>query len=132
MRVLLLDTNIVSILFNLDHPLRSKCVEEIGDQECFISFMTRGELLLWPNANGWGNERRQRLARHMAQFTMLLPDEETCSLWADVMAESRRVGRTMETADAWIAATAKQWDLALMTADHRDFNHLDGLTLIPI
>ena len=48
------------------------------------------------------------------------------------MAESRRKGRPMEAPDAWIAATAMRWDMALMTADHRDFDHLAGLTLIPI
>lgn len=132
MRLLLLDTNIVSILFNVDHSLRSKCTKEIGDALCYMSFMTRGELLLWPKANRWGGERRANLDRHIAQFTALFPDEETCALWADVMAESRRAGRPMATADAWIAATAKQWELGLVTANHRDFDHLVGLKLIPI
>jgi predicted nucleic acid-binding protein len=27
---------------------------------------------------------------------------------------------------------ALQFDLALVTADYRDFEHLDGLTLIPV
>lgn len=132
MNFFLLDTNIVSILFNENHTLRKKCIKVIGDQQCYISFMTRGELLLWPKSNRWGAERRARLDQHAAQFATLFPDEETCSLWSDIMDASRRAGRPMATSDAWIAATAKRWDLALITANFRDFNHLTGLTLIPI
>ena len=132
MRAILIDTNIVSILFVPHHALNRKCIDEIGDRHCCISFMTRAELLLWPKVNRWGDERRSRLFQHITEYTTLLPDEETCEIWADVMAESRRKGRPMEAPDAWIAATAMQWKLPLMTADHRDFNHLAGLTLIPI
>jgi len=106
MRVLLLDTNIVSILLSVEHSLRSKCIKEIGDAQCYISYMISGELLLWPKANRWGDERRANLDRHIAQFTTLFPDEENCALWAGVMAESRWTGRPMATSDAWIAATA--------------------------
>lgn len=132
MKVILADTNIVSILFKLDHALRPKCVEAIDGQQCYVSFMTTAELLLWPNVNGWGYERRTHLSQHIAQFTTLFPDGDTCVAWAGIVAESRRAGRPITTADAWIAATAKRWKLALLTADYRDFEHLDGLTLIPV
>jgi predicted nucleic acid-binding protein len=46
MRVLLLDTNVVSILFKPDHSLHQKCFEIVAGYQWFISFMTRGELLL--------------------------------------------------------------------------------------
>jgi len=52
--------------------------------------------------------------------------------WADIVAESRLSGRPITAADAWIAATARQWDLALVTADYRDYEHIDGLTLVPV
>ena len=132
MRTILIDTNIVSILFLPRHALYQKCIEEIGDRYCYIAFMTRAELLLWPKVNRWGDERRSRLFQHITTYTTLFPDEETCEIWAEVMAESRRKGRPMEAPDAGIAATAMRWDMALMTADHRDFDHLAGLTLIPI
>jgi len=38
----------------------------------------------------------------------------------------------MTPSDAWVAATAQQWNIPLVTADYRDFEHLDGLTLIPV
>ena len=94
--------------------------------------MTCGELLLWPRLNQWGSTRRQELTRHIDLCTTLLPDKDTCVVWADIMAESRVVGRPMTAADAWVAAAARQWNLALVTADYRDFEHLDDLKLIPV
>jgi tRNA(fMet)-specific endonuclease VapC len=132
MRVYLLDTNIASYLFLPHHARYQKCVEEIDDRHCCISFMTRAELLLWPKVNRWGVDRRFKLLQHITSYTTLLPDEETCALWAGVMAESRWAGRPIATSDAWIAASAIRWELPLVTANHRDFDHLAGLILIPI
>jgi hypothetical protein len=55
MRVLLLDTNVVSILFK---PY-NKCFGIVAGSQWFISFMARAELLLWPRLNGGeqGGER---------------------------------------------------------------------------
>jgi tRNA(fMet)-specific endonuclease VapC len=132
MRVLLLDTNVVSILFKLHHALYDKCFVIVAGSQWFISFMTRAELLLWPRLNQWGAKRRENLIGHMDLCTTLLPDEGTFRIWADVMAESQDAGRPLTPSDAWVAAAARQWALALVTADFRDFEHLDGLTLIPI
>ena len=68
----------------------------------------------------------------MSLCTTLLADEHTCVHWTDIVAESRLAGRPITAADAWIAATARQWDLALVTADYRDYEHIDGLTLVPV
>ena len=132
MRVLLLDTNVVSILFKPDHSLHQRCFEIVTGHQWFISFMTRAELLLWPRVNRWGARRREELVNHIDLCTTLFSDEETCMLWADIMLESRVAGRPVTTADAWVAAAARQWDLALVTADYREFEHLGGLTLIPV
>jgi tRNA(fMet)-specific endonuclease VapC len=132
MRVLLLDTNVVSILFNPRHSLYGKCFGIVAGSQWFISFMTRAELLLWPRLNQWGPKRRAELISHMDLCTTPLPDEGTFGIWADIMSESRVVGRPITASDAWVAAAARQWDLALVTADYQDFAHLDDLTLIPI
>ena len=66
MRALLLDTNVVSILFKPDHTLHQKCFGIAAGHQWFISFMTRGELLLWPKLNQWGSTRREELTGHAA------------------------------------------------------------------
>ncbi|MGA2116944.1 MAG: hypothetical protein ABSH56_19570 [Bryobacteraceae bacterium] len=99
MSVLLVDTNVVSILFNRRHSLRQACIGAVAGHQLLISFMTRSELLLWPAANNWG-----------------------------------RIGRRIQTADAWIASAARQWDcpLELVTTDFRDYAAIEKLNVVPI
>jgi tRNA(fMet)-specific endonuclease VapC len=132
MRVLLLDTNVVSILFKPDHVLHAKSLGLVAGSQLFISFMTRAELLLWPRQNQWGPKRAEELRKHLELCTTLFPDEQTCGQWVEVSSESRLAGRPITTADAWVAATALQWDLPLITANYRDVEHLPGLTLVPV
>jgi predicted nucleic acid-binding protein len=54
MRVLLLDTNVVSILFKPDHSLHQKCLRITTGSQRFVSFMTRAELLMWPRCQPMG------------------------------------------------------------------------------
>jgi predicted nucleic acid-binding protein len=82
MQVLLLDTNIVSILFKKNHSLGQACLEAVLRQQLAISFMTRAELMLWPVTNDWGESRRAALSQHLALYTTLYPDERTCKIWA--------------------------------------------------
>jgi predicted nucleic acid-binding protein len=100
MRLLLLDTSVVSLLFKPDHALHAKCVVLVSESQLFISFMSRAELLLWPKWNHWGAKRAEELLKHIDLCTTLFPDEETCTLWVDIMDESRSVGRPIATADA--------------------------------
>jgi predicted nucleic acid-binding protein len=88
MRLLLLDTNIVSRLFKPDHSLHTKCFRIVTGHQWLISFMTRGELSLWPKLNRWGPERQGKLMSHTGLCTTLLPDETTCVAWADIMTEN--------------------------------------------
>ena len=132
MSVLLVDTNVVSILFNRQHPLRKACIEAVAGHELVISFMTRAELLLWPTANNWGEERRTSLEQHIALYLTLYPDERTCSIWVTVVDRCRRIGQPIQTADAWIASAARQWNCPLVTTDFRDYAAVDGLELVPI
>ena len=94
--------------------------------------MTRAELMLWPVANNWGESRRAALAEHIALFTTLYPDERTCAIWAGVVDRCRRTGQPIQTADAWIASTARQWGVPLVTTDFRDYAAIDDLDVVPI
>ena len=132
MNALLLDTNVVSILFNRHHALRQACVETVAGPQLTISFMTRAELVLWPVANKWGASRRAALEEHMALYLTLYPDEHTCAIWATIVDQCRRAGQSIQTADAWIAASARQWGCPLVTTDFRDYNAVDDLDVVPI
>ena len=104
MNVLLLDTNVVSVLFNKNHSLRPLCVEAVAGRQLVISFMTLAELLLWPAANNWGAARRAALATHLGWYTTLYRDERTCAIWR----------------------------IPLVTTNFRDYEAIDDLELVPI
>src|SRR5580700_11365081 len=108
MKILLLDTNVVSILFKRNHSLRGACLQAVAGRQLMISFTTRAELMLWPVANQWGDPRRAALAEHIALYTTLYPDENTCAIWAEIVGQCRRAGRPIQNADAWIASAARQ------------------------
>ena len=132
MSVLLIDTNVVSILFNRQHPLRNACLGAVTGHQLVISFMTRAELLLWPIANNRGASRRTAREQHTVLYLTLYPDERTCAIWATIVDGRRRLGQPIQTADAWIAAAARQWGCPLVTTDFRDYAAIDNLDLIPI
>jgi predicted nucleic acid-binding protein len=131
-KAFLLDTNVVSILFNRKHSLRDSCIKAVAGSQLAISFMTRAELLLWPAANNWGDQRRSVLAEHLDLYTTLYPDESTCAIWVAIVDRCRRAGLSSQTADEWIASTAIQWSLPLVTTDFRDYAAIDNLEIVPI
>jgi predicted nucleic acid-binding protein len=132
MSVLVLDTNVVSILFNRHHSLWSTCAQAVAGNHLVISFMTRAELLLWPTANDWGPARRSALERHMALYLTLYPDEHTCLIWVALVDACRRKGHTVQTADAWIAAAALQFGCPVVTTDFKDYSPIGNLNVVPI
>ena len=132
MSVLLIDTNVVSILFNRHHSLREACIETVAGHQLVISFMTRAELLLWPAANNWGESRRGLLEQHITLYLTLYPDETTCRIWSNIVDSCRRSGQSIQTADAWIASAGRQWECPLVTTDLRDFEAVDELEIVPI
>jgi predicted nucleic acid-binding protein len=132
MNVLLLDTNVVSIPFNRNHPLRQACMDAVAGHQLVISFMTRAELSLWPAVNNWGAARRDALEKHTGLYLTLYPDERTCAIWAAMVAQCRRVGHPIQTADAWIAASARQWRRPLVTTDFREYAAIEDLDIVPI
>jgi predicted nucleic acid-binding protein len=93
--------------------------------------MIRAELRLWPAANNWGVARHAALEQHTALYLTLYPDERTCSIWADLVDRCRRAGHPIQTADAWIAASARQWGCPLVTTDFRDYAAIEDLDVVP-
>jgi predicted nucleic acid-binding protein len=50
--------------------------------------------------------------------------------WAEVMVAARRAGRRLETADAWIAATACVYGAPLITHNANDYLGVPELEVI--
>jgi tRNA(fMet)-specific endonuclease VapC len=92
-----------------------------------ISFMTLAELERWPLERDWGQRRKLELAQHLTRYTVLPVSRELCCKWAEVSFAAKRKGRPIQTADAWIAASALYYQIPLITNNRGDYSVVDGL-----
>ena len=129
MSVLLLDTNIVSYLFKQDTRIRLYEPHLLG-AELAISLMSVAELFQWAGLHDWGPARLQRLEAAIQQYTLLPIDLEMCRWWASVRTQRSALGLPISPQDAWIAASALRYNLALVTHNPQDFQHIANLRLI--
>lgn len=130
MDIVLLDTNIVSFLLKSDS--RAASYEPyLQGQQLAISFMTVAELFQWAAVRNWGTDRVHQLEQTLLEtYTVLAFDINTCRLWGTVRAKCRSAGRPISPQDAWIAATALQHKLPLVTHNPVDFEIIEDLELI--
>jgi tRNA(fMet)-specific endonuclease VapC len=104
------DTDVVSFIFRND-TRAALYGPHLAGRVLTISFMTLAELDQWALERNWGVTRRQRLAEHLADYMVHPYDRDLCRWWATVRVACRRLGRPIEVADAWIAATALLYDI---------------------
>ncbi len=123
-----LDTSVVSLLFRnavqADH-----FQEEIAGRQPVISFQTHEEALFGAIKRSWGPRRVNQLRRHLDQFEMIGVTPELIDICAHLRSERESVGRPLNTADAWIAASALLLQCPLATTDE-DFVGIPDLDLI--
>lgn len=128
MTTVLLDTNIVSYLFKRD-TRAALYAPHLLDRELAVSLMTVAELFQWAAMRNWGKPRVRRLEQLLDHYTLLPIDVELCRHWAETRATRSRVGLPISPQDAWIAATARRYSLALVTHNPDDFTQIPGLTI---
>jgi tRNA(fMet)-specific endonuclease VapC len=128
-QAIVLDTNVVSYLFKRD-TRAALYRPHLAGRLPVISFMTMAELDAWAEVNHWGQKQRERLERFLAGYVIHFADRELCRLWAGVFAEARTKGRPIQTADAWIAATALLYGVSLLTHNSGDYTGVDRLQII--
>jgi tRNA(fMet)-specific endonuclease VapC len=121
----LLDTNAAIFYLNGD-----QAVKEVIDSAdaVFLSSIVLGELY-------FGAEHSGRVAKNIAQIeqfisgrTLLFSDKETARWYARVLNGLTRKGRPIPDNDVWIAATAFQHNLTVLTRDSH-FNEVDNLPI---
>ncbi len=129
MSYIVVDTDVVSFLFK-NHAVGFLYDPEIEGRTALVSFMTLAELTQWSLQYGWSPQRRHWLELYLARFTVVPSSEGLCRKWAEVMVAARAAGRRIECADAWIAATALEYDAPLATHNRRDYLGVPGLRIV--
>jgi predicted nucleic acid-binding protein len=67
---------------------------------------------------------------HLRQFAVVPYNVQVCLSYARTCAAAEKRGRPIDTADAFIAATALWLGIPLVTNNDRHFHGIDGLTVI--
>jgi tRNA(fMet)-specific endonuclease VapC len=124
------DTDVVSYLFRRDTRAELFWPSLVG-QPLVVCFMTVAELDRWALERNWGLQRQERMAALLEQFAIVMANRSLCRTWARVGDQARRKGRPIQVADVWIAATAIELGLPLVTNNHGDFAGVDDLILLP-
>lgn len=130
MSLVVVDTNIVSYLYKQD--TRGAFYEpHLLGNEAAISLMTVAELLQWAAMRNWGLPRVQHLeATITSKYTIVPLDFDTCRWWASIRTQRSAKGLPISPQDAWIAATALQYGVPLITHNPDDFDQITGLHII--
>ena len=122
------DTSVVSILFRRD-SLAPFYEAQLASKRLSICFQTLEEVWHGAAYDGWGDRRRRELEQHLERYAVIWPDDEIVHLCAELRAKRKKKGRELDSADAWIAATALSLGCPLV-ADDRDFVGIEDLDLI--
>lgn len=133
-RGVVLDTMVISWLLD-DRPnlLADRYRELIGLNPVLLAFHTVMELRYGALRAGWGELRRRRLERRIAELTVVQPDDEMITVCADLRMQCQEVGHALgdkvHDGDRWIAATAIRLAVPLVSHDGL-FDEAPGLDLI--
>jgi predicted nucleic acid-binding protein len=113
---LLLDTSAYSAMRRGDERLLAPVQEASG---VFVTPVVIGELLYGFAGGGLERQNRERLREFLdsERIDVLSVDEETAERYAVIRDHLRRQGIPIPANDLWIAASAAQHGLVLMTLD---------------
>lgn len=126
---IVVDTDVIS--FVLKGHSRAAAYEKVLDgTQIVVSFMTVAELKRWALEKRWGANRIAKLDQQLRQVIVYPVDLNLCQKWAEVIVEAKNKGRPISPQDAWIAATALQENLPLVTNNLKDFAGISALKVI--
>jgi tRNA(fMet)-specific endonuclease VapC len=126
----IVDTDVASFLFKED--TRADIYRPyLAGVVASISFMTLAELEQWAVLRNCGARRHAELLRFITDtFVVIDSSGALCRKWAEIRGQVSRTGYHIDTADAWIAATALLYGAEIVTNNPDDFNHVPGLTVV--
>ena len=122
----LLDTNIVIALFKQDAAVQARLS---AAAEILLPSTVLGELYFGAAKSDQPQQNEARIDEFArGSCTVLGTDSETARLYGSIKADLKRQGRPVPENDVWIAASARQYGLTLVTRDLH-FERIQGLLI---
>ena len=123
---ILLDTNAVIAWIKQEERFARRVAPF---SQASISLFTLGELYFGALKSTKPDANRKAIDSVKDSFRIVYPGEECGVRYAEVRFALRRKGRPIPENDVWIASTALEQGLPLMTRDSH-FKEVEGLTLV--
>jgi tRNA(fMet)-specific endonuclease VapC len=119
-----LDTNAVVHILNgkLDPP-------RLGFDEVIIPMTVVGELFFGVHNSARVAENRRRLLTLLDLVSILPPDIKVAERYGELKLQLRSIGKPIPDNDMWIAATALEHGLPIVTND-KHFTYIEGLEIV--
>lgn len=134
--MILLDTNVLSELMKrVPDKKVVATVNKYSAESSHISAITQAEILQGIAVLAEG-KRKQKLAETAGDILKLFNenilafDKNSSSFYADIIQQRQQNGLPIDFPDAQIAAIALQHNLKLLTRNVKDFEGIDGLTIM--
>ena len=119
----LLDTNIVIAFLGGEGRVKEHLARA---EEVFVSSIVLGELYFGAMRSTRAEENQNRIDEFAAENTVLGCDLGTAREYGRIKNRLREKGKPIPENDIWIAATARQCDLTLVTRDEH-YAEVEGL-----
>ena len=110
----LLDTNIVIALFREDETIQSHLADAL---EVSVPVVVLGELYFGAAKSGRTTENLARVSEFASSNRILPCNVETAKRYGQLKQDLRAKGRLIPENDLWVAATALQYGLTLVSRD---------------
>jgi tRNA(fMet)-specific endonuclease VapC len=120
---LLLDTNIVIEVFDGNKDIADK-INKLS--EFYITSIVLGELYIGVNRVANKAKHLKKVNDFLKLCTVINVDSETAVYYGETIAALYKKGKPLPINDVWIAASAIQHDLTLITRD-KHFNEISNL-----
>lgn len=127
----LLDTCVISELWRKGGSERVRnCVSILKPHDTYLSVLTVGELtkgiqLLKESKRKRDLQNKLTFLESEYKANIFDIDLKIIKLWGEIVADSQKKGKIIPVSDGLIAATAKCYDLQIMTLNISDFENVD-------
>ena len=126
-RKYLLDTNICIFLLKKQFDI-AKQIEEVGNENCFISDITLAELYYGASKSG---HKQQKMigVKYIEELFPSLPIHEVIETFADVKTALNTKGILIDDFDLLIGATAVAYDMIMVTENVKHFSRIPDIEI---
>lgn len=123
----LFDTNICVFHFRGKFGV-SKKINILKKPQCFISEIVLAELTFGA-LNSNNPTKQMNLLNEFLRFVNVIPISEVIMDYAKIRLQLKQIGKPVDNFDLLIAATAKHFDLTVVTDNVKHFENIQGLNI---